>query len=849
MAHEFQQVEGGFDSLSESELKEVTPSGMGYERFIEQLQQGHFLLLNDSPRVPLLIKESDGLDHSDWELNPHVRDNLDPLAQKALLTRTQMSGSGSASSTTHTTSLHPPLPMPPYVPEPVRTHNPDAPPKEKYEYNFDIACSADAFQRNVGCSFVLAQTTNEVLLGRWRETKIKEGTRYTLFTAFDEPKKLVGEVASKSLGLSPRQPVKVRPIGSGVAQEGFIPVFPAVQLGERLGFPTHGFYYHFHNDKLIQEYRILGDKNWGFYATHSMHHRLDPERGYNQNQNAILVLWKLGGKVVEGQHLVYLERQITRDELDNLSEEWLNEHGVKLDVPQLLEATKQPIIKRAESEKPAEPQPQPVKHIVQTDLETGMRETWMKIAKQYGLAPKALLELNPQYDADPMSLSVGDSLNVEKQQPLSIEKEPVYEIPPESPKRFNQPLNTFYNYTERCLVDTSIVSINNERLVEKDIPVVNIKTVSDVATEFELGFTQVDQTQPLEDFWSSFFSSDTSEDTQKLLKKYNAHLNNPVRQGEIVVVPTKEPINEEQTSKLDALIEEAKTASVELAKLTEEQVATVYRHFEVLDYYSDETIKKVGSDGLPGDLYAYASLGVGAIATGVERHLKNINGVLLEINHLYVSQVAMASRVGGVNYGSFVAERAALFKKLDGSFAALSKRSVQIPIYTQIRRNLKLSTHSIIHNADEIIAKGMVPNLGKRIANVAIGIATSRGVGYVGLVLGAASGTKNIYEACSIDGSGECGKVTAREITGFIGGIGGGIAGGNIAAGGTVLVLGIVGVTSAPVLAIASIGAFVAGGAVGGIGGSTIGKTIGDGFYFLYEKSIELSEYIEEELL
>ncbi|MGD8117643.1 hypothetical protein [Vibrio sp. TRT 29B02] len=442
-----------------------------------------------------------------------------------------------------------------------------------------------------------------------------------------------------------------------------------------------------------------------------------------------------------------------------------------------------------------------------------------------------------------MSLSVGDSLNVEKQQPLSIEKEPVYAIPPESPKRFNQPLNTFYNYTERCLVDTSIASINRPELIEKDIPVVNTKIISDVATEFELGFTQVEQTQPLKDFWQSFFSSDTNEDIQKLLKKYNAHLNNPVRQGEIVVVVSKEPINEGQRSKLDALIEEAEAASVELAKLTEEQITTINRHFEVLDYYADETIKKVGSDGLPGDLYAYASLGVGAIATGVEQHLKNINGVLLEINHLYVSQVAMASRVGGVNYGSFVAERAALFKKLDGSFAALSKRSVQIPVYTQIRRNLKLSTHSIIHNADEIIAKGLVPNLGKRIANVAIGIATSRGVGYVGLVLGAASGTKNIYEACSIDGSGECGKVTAREITGFIGGVGGGTVGGNVAATGTILVLGIVGVTSAPVLSIASIGAFVAGGAIGGITGTAIGKTFGD---ILYEKVIDLKESSEE---
>ncbi|ENM3810982.1 S-type pyocin domain-containing protein, partial [Vibrio cholerae] len=120
----------------------------------------------------------------------------------------------------------------------------------------------------------------------------------------------------------------------------------------------------------------------------------------------------------------------------------------------------------------------PVNHIVQTDPETGTRETWAKIANQYGLAPKALLDLNPQYDADPMSLSVGASLNVQKPQPQRVEKESVYEIPPESPKRFNQPLNTFYGYTGHCLADTSIVSISNERLVEKDIPVVNLKILS-----------------------------------------------------------------------------------------------------------------------------------------------------------------------------------------------------------------------------------------------------------------------------------------------------------------------------------------------------------------------------------
>lgn len=478
MAYEFGQVEGGFNELNESELKAAIPSGMGFKAFMEQLKQGHLVLLTDSPSTPMLISESGTMGEArTWALNSQATDNVEPAAQSALLARTQMSGSSAGYG--RSKSLHPPLPMPTYSPEPPRPDYSDGPPKLKYEYSFEIACSQDSARRASNCHFILAKTKNEVELGRWVETKTEHGTRYTIQTAFDEPKRLVAQVASRPMGISPTHPVKVRNIGAQVANEGFIPVTPTVQLGERLGFPTEGFYYHFHDSQLVQEYRLLGDGRWSFYATLSRHQRLDPERGYNTDQSAILVFWKQGGKVVENQYLVYLERQITRDELDNLTEEWLNEHGVKLDIPQLLEATKHPIIKRTEVTKPAEQkQPEPVNHIVQTDPETGTRETWMKIAKQHGLAPKALLDLNPQYDADPMSLSVGDSLNVQKSQPQCIEKESVYEIPPESPKRFNQPLNTFYGYTGHCLADTSIVSINSERLVEKDIPVVNLKILS-----------------------------------------------------------------------------------------------------------------------------------------------------------------------------------------------------------------------------------------------------------------------------------------------------------------------------------------------------------------------------------
>jgi hypothetical protein len=288
-------------------------------------------------------------------------------------------------------------------------------------------------------------------------------------------------------------------------------------------------------------------------------------------------------------------------------------------------------------------------------------------------------------------------------------------------------------------------------------------------------------------------------------------------------------VTEKDKKAVSDLQEDAKAASVELAKLEPNEAATANRFFELFDYYL--------SQGMPSDNYAHASLGVGALASGVGKHLENINGVLKEVNDLYVSQVAMSSRTGGMgmNYGSFVAERTALMSKLDGSLAMLSSRSINIPAYVQVRKSLKLSTKSVIHHADEIIKNGFVPNLGQRMAKVAIGVSTARGVGYIGLVLGAASGMKNIYDACSVDGTGECGKTTTREVAGFAGGVVGGTLGGKV---GVILVLGVVGfaagvgvTVSAPVIAVATVGSFVVGGAVGGIGGASGGKAFGDEVY------------------
>lgn len=366
-----------------------------------------------------------------------------------------------------------------------------------------------------------------------------------------------------------------------------------------------------------------------------------------------------------------------------------------------------------------------------------------------------------------------------------------------------------------------------------------LNALSEIPTEvcldnvFMLGWYQVEETGQLDLMWDGLFTPETSQKTINFIKGQNRHLNSYVRQGEIVVLPTMKPVEEKDKQALKDLKEDAQAASAELAKLSNEAVATVYRHFDLFSYQLE---KRIREDGLPSDYYAQVSTGVGATAAIVEQNLKNIQNVVLEINDLYASQVAMASRTGGMNYGSFIAERATLFQKLDGSFAMLSKRSVQIPVYRQVKRNLKLSTKSVVHHADEILKSGFVPSLGKRIANIAKGISAARGLGYIGLGIGVASGVDSIYEACKVDGSGECGKTTTREVWGFIGGWYGGVKGGSVGVG---IALAVAVTASAPVLAIAVISGAVVGGAVGGVAGAASGKALGDFIYESVEEALE----------
>lgn len=831
MAYEFGQVEGDIGRLDERALGSALPQGMSYSSFVDKLKNGELALLTDSPSKPVMLR--DGMSKS-WSLSAQGQEALSPEAKSAYLSRTRMSGgaAGSAAPTQSAAGYAPNIEET-YVPEPVKPDTSDAPPKLQYEYCFEVACSDETFRKSVGYAFELAKTQQEALIGRWQTEATEHGTKYIAHTAFDEPKKLAAKVASSALGISVPDNVQVKPIGSGVVREAFIPVVPSVQLGERLGLPTEGYYYHFYNGRLVQEYKLLGNGKWAFYATRSTHEQLNDEQGYNIYQSAILVYWKLEGKDVENQHLIYLEQQIAREELDNLNDDWLAQHGIKLDINELLAAPNQPVagrqtIQPAETEK-AESKPET--HTVGTDSKTNQRESWGAIAGQYGLSAKQLLDLNPQYDANPMKLKVGDQLVVSNKTEIEQQTNLKFGKPSVEVKEYNKPSNSIYDYSSSYIKGTTFKPVNSEGVVHDDLTIANLKEIEE-QIEFQLGFARVEESQSLSDYWEQALSGVSSK-TKSLIQEHNQHLNDPLIPEEMVIFLTKEPSSEEDKAKLKSLKDNSVLVSEELGKLSSDQIELHQAYFEVIE----NKLVEYWNTGKPSDSFAYMGSAVGTIAPAMQKNLENVSSSLKKMDRLYLDLLAKK-----IDRSSFTRQRLGLKKILDKQLDKLTQRTLKIPIDQGLKESLGInSTKSLIHNADEILKTGSVPELGARVANTAKWITYAEKAGKVAIGLGVASGVYNVSENC---GSLEaCARSTVKETGGVIGGWAGGTAGG--AAAGAFVAF--VGIASAPVVMV-----IVGASALGvGIYGAGAGKDLFEKAYEFFELDLffeEIESNIEKEI-
>lgn len=208
-----------------------------------------------------------------------------------------------------------------------------------FEYSIEIACSQDELNTYQVGVFSLGKTKEEESISSWHKTQTDEG--FTLFTAsvnINEPKKLHREffrLSGNAISFDDVKPVKA---GSGGHTESFVPIKPALQVGERLGWPTEGYFYHFIDGTLINEYKLKGSGKWAFQVTCSTKEILTDELVSAHDYAFILLPWKINNTVVVRQHLLYLPQKMSGKQFEDIDSNWLDTHACLLDVNAIVQS-------------------------------------------------------------------------------------------------------------------------------------------------------------------------------------------------------------------------------------------------------------------------------------------------------------------------------------------------------------------------------------------------------------------------------------------------------------------------------------------------------------------------------
>lgn len=475
MEMDFASVEGSLSQIDERDLHSILPKGMTSTVLLEKVSAGEYLLATDFPTTPLLVLPRENLSVSKWEINSSAESDFHPSALTALTQRLNMMGQGGGSASadfmgSNRGNLHP-AKEPDYTPEPVLAESSAQaqPSSIAHEYNIEIAFSAKNPNHPVGLSTELFDKQNKMAIANWTATPTAHGTKYTLKTDSNAPHNLNFRATKNTMGLSLKD-VAMVPLGSGKVNEAFLPIMPAVQFGESLGQPTTGYLYHFKGSELVQKYQ------WQDDGTFSPMPDNVADYHFRHASSALLVYWKIAGKVVKDQYLVYRAESLSAEEVKQANPEWLEKQGVHLDIDALLKVTKTPRLDRDNNEKEII-KADITTHTVIEDPNTQQRETWADIAKQYGLSAKELLNQNPSYNDNPLALKVGDILTMKQ----SVAEAPVvferFECPPEAPSTYNSAQNSHYVSDKKRFTfayGAPLLPLE-QRKVKKGLPLVNVK--------------------------------------------------------------------------------------------------------------------------------------------------------------------------------------------------------------------------------------------------------------------------------------------------------------------------------------------------------------------------------------
>ncbi|MGG5837337.1 PAAR domain-containing protein, partial [Huaxiibacter chinensis] len=176
--------------------------------------------------------------------------------------------------------------------------------------------------------------------------------------------------------------------------------------------------------------------------------------------------------------------------------------------------------------------------------------------------------------------------------------------------------------------------------------------------------------------YEPYLFNGASSDVIELYKSLNPE--QIFKAGSILLVV--DPLKQDQTQ-IKHIQQAKERINVALEPLTEEEASFLYKNKHVIDLFSS-----VGSE--------YGGL----VTEAANQYFTEIERTLIQIQNTYQNQLITHGTLIGEQ---FYIERAALFKKLDGIFAKIFRKPMGLADYADIKKALRLSSHSIMHRWNE----------------------------------------------------------------------------------------------------------------------------------------------------
>ncbi|MCM7549408.1 hypothetical protein M8S01_11985 [Enterobacter hormaechei] len=293
--------------------------------------------------------------------------------------------------------------------------------------------------------------------------------------------------------------------------------------------------------------------------------------------------------------------------------------------------------------------------------------------------------------------------------------------------------------------------------------------------------------------------------------RYFMQINNDtpwLKPGQLLIVA--DPDNTNQSSQLSILSRAKQKINHALASLNTSVAEYLHANYDNISALTSLGDKLAGNAGDLG-----------------EKYFRQIENILIKIERTYQNQfISQGSLIGQ----QFYMERRVLFSQLKPLLNNLSKLTLKIQTYKNIKKALNLSSRSIVHEWSTV-GVGAIPGYSDYIVRSSRAASIMKAGGWISLGFSFLNTSNDVYKACTVDREDECGKVAVTEYSKFGGGTLGAAGGAWAASLGTGALCGAMGIptmgTGALVCGIVvGLGATSAGAWMGTKGGAELGEGI-----------------------